>query len=391
MSSIVQILRRVTGTPGGPTTAGREGQLAINLKGAVAGDTRPALYAYLSGNWVRVFEQHDSAAGITVSTQSIDLTPHNSTGNIGAAYTAWAAAGGALSGDVVTATFGSPAQAYILTNHAASGTDASWTSLGGSVPFATQQHVNAGTAAAEAISPKTLKRSTWIQKIIAAVSASHGNADAGKIILLGSSGKIDASMLPAVTAPPYATQAETDAGVVDNKAVAPKTLKASTWIQKVIESVSASHGSADANKLVHLAAAGKLDMSVIPDAVAHGQQFQGAFAPSSGAEYPITPSPSQGYFWIVEGLAAGYAFTAGDLAGKTASNRDSLHYDGTHWHLVGQAEIDTSGFLKLDGTRAMSGQLQMGNQAIVDALSLTMKSGATVPNINGAILDAGTF
>jgi hypothetical protein len=122
---------------------------------------------------------------VTVSTQSIIL---GAAANIGQAYTNWSGTpGNSITGNVVIATFGSPAQAYVLTNASSPGVSASWTSLGGSTMFATQADVNTGTDTTGAINPATLRGTT--------VNVSAGASSADRIVRLDANGKIDASML----------------------------------------------------------------------------------------------------------------------------------------------------------------------------------------------------
>jgi hypothetical protein len=145
MSSVIQIKRRINGVDASPATAGaKEGELALNFPKAAGATDKPKLYAFDGVGWRTVNPD------TTITTQSIALGGAGT--DIGVAYTTWATTpANTITGNVVIATFGTPAQAYVLTNPAAPGTAASWTSLGGAVAFATTAEVLAGTDAAKAI------------------------------------------------------------------------------------------------------------------------------------------------------------------------------------------------------------------------------------------------
>jgi hypothetical protein len=181
MSSQIQIKRKINGT-GSPAAAGaKEGELAIAFPGAAGVGTDAELWAFDSSAWRRVNPT------TTITTQSITLGTVGA--NIGAAYTTWSGTpGNTITGNVVIASWGTPQQAYVLTNTALPGAAASWTSLGGSTPFATSGEVLTGTEAAKAIAPDVLRAST--------VNTSAGAGDANKIPRLDATGKIAASMLP---------------------------------------------------------------------------------------------------------------------------------------------------------------------------------------------------
>jgi hypothetical protein len=183
MTSVLQIKRRINGAAGSPAAAGiKEGELALNFPGAAGTTTKPALWAFDGTAWRQVNPD------TTIITQSITLPAG---ADIGAAYTTWATTpANTITGNVVIATYGTPAQAYVLTNPAAPGTAASWTSLGGAVSFATTAEVLAGTEATKAINPLGLQ-----SRIVTAPNATPAN-DANKIAVLDATGKIPAGFLP---------------------------------------------------------------------------------------------------------------------------------------------------------------------------------------------------
>jgi hypothetical protein len=182
MSSVVQIKRRINGAAGAPGGTGfKEGELALNFPGAAGATTKPELWAFDGAAFRRVNPD------VTITTQSITLTGG---ADIGAGYTAWAATpGNVISGSVVIATWGTPAQAYVLTNAAAPGSSASWTSLGGAVSFADATEIHTGTDTTKAINSAILRGET-----LNAPTATPAN-DADRIVRLGSAGKIDAGFL----------------------------------------------------------------------------------------------------------------------------------------------------------------------------------------------------
>ncbi len=180
MTVSVELKRRINGAAGSPPSAGaKEGEIAFNAPGAPGSTTKPTMFFFDGTAWRTVNPD------VTVSTQSIVL---GAAANIGQAYTNWAGLpGNSITGNVVIATFGTPAQAYVLTNAGSPGVSASWTSLGGATMFATQADVNTGTDTTGAVNPATLRGTT--------VNASSGAASADKIVRLGANGRIDSSML----------------------------------------------------------------------------------------------------------------------------------------------------------------------------------------------------
>ncbi len=180
MSVSVEFKRRINGGAGSPSTAGaKEGEIAFNAPGAPGSTTKPVMFFFDGTAW-RVVNPD-----VTVSTQSIIF---GAAANIGQAYTTWAATpGNTITGNVVIATFGTPSQAYVLTNTTSPGVASSWTSLGGATTFALQADVNAGTDTTGAINAATLRGTT--------VNVSAGAASADRIVRLDVNGKIDTSML----------------------------------------------------------------------------------------------------------------------------------------------------------------------------------------------------
>ena len=182
MSSLLKIKRRINGSSGAPTGTNVEGELALNFPGAAGSTAKPTLWANDGAGWREV---NPTAA---INTQSIVFP---AAANIGAGFTAWAALNTAnkITGDIVIATFGTPAQAYVLTDTSKPTVSGSWVSLGGSTPFATAAAVIAGTSVSDAINPASLAG--------AAINGSTAPtaADAGKYVRADATGKIDSSLL----------------------------------------------------------------------------------------------------------------------------------------------------------------------------------------------------
>lgn len=183
MASRVLFKRKIggTGSPGVPGAV--EGEIALAFP---AVGTTPELWAFAAGAWERV----NPPAG-AVTQQAVNLNNPGGA-DIGAAATAWIGANAAFTGDIVLGTYGNPAQAYILTNAAAPGNAASWTSLGGAVSFAAAGDITTGTDTVKALNSIALRGAT-----LNAPTGTPAN-DADFFIRLGATGKIDSRFLPAV-------------------------------------------------------------------------------------------------------------------------------------------------------------------------------------------------
>lgn len=182
MTDTIQFKRRINGATGSPGAGGaKEGEVAFNAPGAAGATTKPIMYFFDGTAWRTVNPD------VTVTTQSVNLGTTGS--GPGAGFTA---SGAVISGNVVIGTWGSPAQAYVLTNTAAPGVDASWTSLGGAVSFAVAADIITGTDTTKALNSSALRGAT--------VVTSAGAGDANKIPRLDATGKLDSSVLPVIAA-----------------------------------------------------------------------------------------------------------------------------------------------------------------------------------------------
>lgn len=195
MTDTIQFKRRLNGATGSPGAGGaKEGEIAFNAPGAAGSTTKPVMYFFDGTAWRTVNPD------VTVTTQSVNLGTTGS--GPGAGFTA---SGAVITGNVVIGTWGSPAQAYVLTNTAAPGVDASWTSLGGAVSFAVAADIITGTDTTKALNSGALRGAT--------VVTSAGAADVDKLARLDATGKLDPSVLPA--------SATHLAGAIDPTAVPP--------------------------------------------------------------------------------------------------------------------------------------------------------------------------
>jgi hypothetical protein len=182
LANTIQVKRRIGGG-GSPAVGGSlEGEIALAFP---AGQT-PELWAFANNVWNRV----NPPAG-AITQQAVDLNNPGG-GTIGAAAAAWITANAAFTGDIVLGTYGTPAQAYILTTPASPNLDGSWTSLGGAVSFADATEIHAGSDTTKAINSAILRG-----EALKAPSTTGGAADEDRLIRLDANGKIAAAFLPA--------------------------------------------------------------------------------------------------------------------------------------------------------------------------------------------------
>jgi hypothetical protein len=143
------------------------------------------------------------------------------------------------------------------------------------------------------------------------------------------------------------------------------------------------------NSIVKTKSDGTIDASFIPS-VASGLKYCGTFKPVVNDEYPAAGdnghgaggAPAIGDFWVVDGLTTGgYTYLTGSLAGVTVYNGDSIAYDGVKWFRMGNT-VDLAGYMKLDGSTAMAGDLNMGSHAINNISGLVGRAGPQVPLSN---------
>lgn len=427
MTDQIQFKRRINGAAGSPSTAGaKEGEIAFNAPGVAGSTTKPVLFFFDGTAWRTVNPD------VTVTTQSLTLTGG---ADIGASYTAWAATpGNALTGNVVIASYtpagGGPAQAYVLTNQAAPGTAASWVSLGGAVTFAVAADIIAGTDTTKALNSGALRG--------ASTQTSAGVADVNKIPLISATGKLDSSLLPALTTQAITLAGGTDLGnayttwaagpgnsltgdviiatytptggvaqsyILTNRA-APGT--AASWVvlggaaafavaadiitgtdtTKALNSaalrgatVIQSTGAPQANYVPRLDATGKLDPSVLP---ANATHLAGAIDPTAAPPAGVTAGSM--YFANKDG-ASNAGFT-GIPTGTQIKTSDAMIFDGMNWHHIPNA-TDLSAYVPLAGTNLMTGAIVYSGAAGNKAGTVIYDGkGGTIDNV---LLDCGTY
>ena len=131
--------------------------------------------------------------------------------------------------------------------------------------------------------------------------------------------------------------------------------------------ITTSAGSGDAGKPIVLNQQGQIDPSMLDVSVFY---YVGPWTPTSGAEYPDTTGESPGAFWAVQGLAADYTFTTGDLAGKTVSNGDFMVWAAGGWSIM-VGEMNPLLYYKLDGSQALTDPFAGGGQQIKNIAEAT--------------------
>jgi hypothetical protein len=144
------------------------------------------------------------------------------------------------------------------------------------------------------------------------------------------------------------------------------------------------------NTVVRTLSDGTIDSSFIPQ-VAAGLKFCGTFKPVISDEYPTAGdgghgalgAPAIGDFWVIDGLTTGgYTYLTGSLAGVSVYNGDSIAYNGAgSWYRMGSS-VSLAGYLKTDGSNAMTGALNMGSQVINNAGGLNGRAGTPVLQTN---------
>lgn len=145
------------------------------------------------------------------------------------------------------------------------------------------------------------------------------------------------------------------------------------------------------NSYVRTKSDGTIDASLIP-AVATGLRFRGTFKPAVNAEYPTTGgsgaagAPAVGDFWVIDGLTTGgFTYLTGSLAGVTVYNGDSIaKSDGALWFRMGSV-IDVEGYVRVDGSTAMEGDLNLGAHYLTAVGGITARAGTPVPLQNFSI------
>jgi len=383
MANTIKLKRRVGGSQAAPG-GGSEGEVAVYFPGTAGASTKPVIYLH-DGVGYRI-----ANPDVTITTQSITL---GAAADIGAAYTAWATTpANTITGSVVIATFGTPAQAYVLTNSAAPGLAASWTSLGGAVSFATNAEIRTGTDTTKAINSLGLRGAG---KQAPTGGAGPAAGDANYFVLLDSLGTIDPKFIrqpaPAGGGGVGGDGATVIAGVATNMFLTPAGLE-----MRVAHTANATPAN-DVNKLPALDATGKIPAAFLP---AGGLQFTGNkdltvpyVAPTGAA------APKNGDLAFVSkagALGAGWAAVIVNPP-ATVGVGDMLVYEGgtvNKWHITA-SDVDVSGYVPKDGVTAMgaTARLNFAGAAPVAgaAPGIVLDGGANNGSVANIYLDCGTF
>jgi hypothetical protein len=420
MTDQIQFKRRINGAAGSPSTTGaKEGEIALNFPKIAGSTDKPDIWAFDGAAW-----RHANPS-VAVTTQSITLPAG---ADIGAAYTTWATTpANTLTGNVIIATFGTPAQAYILTTPAAPGTASSWTSLGGATTFATQPQVDAGTDTSGAVNSATL-RGTSLSGPTGGGAPVAG--DANKLVRLDSAGKVSDGFVSKATSLEIKTGTATtsfitpaglrgttvaaptgggavpvagdvdliprlsNTGAIDHRFIPKLGSTSGTTLQTGTDTtafltaaglraatVIVSAGAGDANKLPRLDATGKLDATMLPASATH---LAGALDPTAAP--PVGATSGSMYFANKDGVInAGFTGITAATAIKTS---DALIFDGTKWHHIPNG-TDLNAYVPLAGTNLMTGSIVYSGAAGNKAGTVIYDGkGGTIDNV---LLDCGTY
>jgi hypothetical protein len=143
------------------------------------------------------------------------------------------------------------------------------------------------------------------------------------------------------------------------------TLSAQTDLQAELdaryqktEHIAVSAGAGDAGKPIVLGSNGQIDPSMMDVSVFY---YVGSFTPVAGTEYPSTSGESHGAFWVVQGVddTNGYTFAGGDLSGLTIHNGDFMVWAAAGWSIMA-GEMNPMLYYKLDGSQPLTNHFQAG-------------------------------
>jgi hypothetical protein len=238
------------------------------------------------------------------------------------------------------------------------------------VIFATQDEVNAGAASDRIVAPNTL--AVRLGQMLTPDAVSKGASDAGRAPRLNVRGVLDRSFVEL----PIASAADITAGTDNSLAVSPKGLA------DLFTPTSTSRGVADGGRAPRLTAAGLIDPSFLPST---SRTYRGTFdatKPGGGQATPVQDGNwAQGDYFIA--TAAGtYDFATGQPSptGTAVAQHDMVISNGTGWDVLSNPS-PTTGFLPIDGSAAMGGNLTFAPGA----------GGAAQFGVENALLDMGTY
>lgn len=367
MATKIQILRRVNGAAGSPAPVGfLEGEILLNFPGAAGSTGTPEFWGHDGAAWRRI--------NPPLTTQSIAF---GTTGaNVGAGYAAWAAIpGNALTGQVIIGTWGSPAQAYVLTAPTAPNNAANWTSLGGAVSFANANEIHAGADTTKAINSAILRGET--KDVPGGAGGTPQAADADYLVRLDTSGQLAAGFVP------NADAAETLAGMIDNKYLTPADLESRT--KDVPGGTGGTAQAADANYLVKLNTQGYIDSGFLNLQIL---SFKGSVDMTAA---PPNPAWNPGDFGIVG--ATGTANAGWNALGITgAVNPGDLVVKGTGatYDLIA-TEAELRAYVSKAGKNAIANDMTMTWTAPAAPTTIIDGGSAANSRLDNVSISCGTF
>ena len=105
------------------------------------------------------------------------------------------------------------------------------------------------------------------------------------------------------------------------------------------------HGN-DAYFADQVISAGSFDVQYWNKIASDSGAYKGTFIPTAAAEYPTTPT--DGDYYMIDGITGDYTFAAGDLATDIVKVGDKIHYESGVWVL--EPLVGTSQFKQLSDT-----------------------------------------
>jgi len=123
--------------------------------------------------------------------------------------------------------------------------------------------------------------------------------------------------------------------------------------------ISISNGAGDADKPVVTNADGLIDNSLVASTAF---SLVGDWTPVNGNEYPTVVGLTTGDYFLITGVNTntGYTYLTGDLVNETTFNSDQLTWTTNGWLTI-QGNVNPDAYLRLDGTTAMVGDLDVGD------------------------------
>lgn len=367
MSVELRIKTRVaTNTDGSPGGTGNIGNLAANASpvARAANGGVPKLFLSDGASWMLI---NPPGAAPTVAVPALPGGTAGSKLNIGAAWTAFTPK---PTDPIVIATYGGAA--YIKTG--SGGADGDWTVLGSAVQYASAAEILVGTATDKSIAPDQLRAH--------ALAASTGGAspavaDANHLVILDSTGQLNAAFVP------NATAAETLDGTLDTKFITPADLESRT--KQVPGGAGGTAQAADEDYLVRLNANGQIDPGFLS---IRALSYRGNLDLTT--PYVAPAGIQAGDFGTVLKAGTVDATWPGFTGGEALEVGDLVIFDGTNWHVV-ERGIDTTVYVAKSGANAIQADMTM-TWAAPAALTTILDGGDPAKSrIDNMLIDCGTY